>query len=206
MIVVTVLTRRAERPTAFIGVRGDAGGTIQAGPCSRKLRAVADGSLSPDSRFAGPPLDLAMFDERERGYLESARVARLATADEDGRPNAVPVCFVLIDGTIVTPLDEKPKAVDHADLRRVRDVRENSTVALVVDHYAEDWSSLSWLQVRGTASVTDPEAPDHDVLVDALRSKYDQYAGHNLDAHDAIRIDPGSVVSWGDLGRDQPGD
>ncbi|MFC6939717.1 pyridoxamine 5'-phosphate oxidase family protein [Salinirubellus sp. GCM10025818] len=52
-----------------------------------------------------------MFDPRERAYLETARVARLATADAEGRPHAVPVCFAFAGDRIVTPIDEKPKAV-----------------------------------------------------------------------------------------------
>ena len=143
-----------------------------------------------------------MLSDRERQYLESARVARLASADADGRPNAVPICFALVDGGLVTPLDEKPKSGDEDALRRVRDVRDDPRVAVVVDHYTEEWPDLGWLQIRGTASVDGPNAADHDSVVDALRAKYTQYADHDLDACGTIRIEPGSVVSWGTLDPD----
>lgn len=142
-----------------------------------------------------------MLDDRERRYLERARVGRLATADADGRPHVVPVCFALVADHIVTPIDEKPKAVAPDSLRRVRDISENPSVALVVDHYTEDWSRLGWLQIRGTASVREPGEPCHESAIAALRRKYDQYRHHDLEARPVIRIEPGSTLSWGTLER-----
>ena len=153
-----------------------------------------------------------MFDAAERQYLEEARVGRLATADAAGRPHAVPVCYALVetaseaqestavDQRIVTPLDEKPKRGDPGELRRSRDIRENATVCLVVDHYTENWADLGWVQVRGRASLRHPETAGHESAVRALRAKYEQYETHDLEARPVIRIVPGSVVSWGSVG------
>ena len=142
-----------------------------------------------------------MFDSRERAYVETARVGRLATADADGRPHAVPVCFAFAGDRIVTPIDEKPKTVTPEGLRRSRDIRENPRVALVVDHYTEDWSRLGWVQVRGTSTHRSPDDPGHAGSVAALRAKYDQYADHALGERPLVRIEPGSVRSWGTLER-----
>ena len=143
-----------------------------------------------------------MFDAAERRYLETAPLGRLATADDRGRPHAVPVCYALVDDGIVSPIDEKPKAVPPGDLRRVRDVRSNPAVALVVDHYTTDWSALGWVQVRGTASYREPEASGgHDRHATALERKYDQYGSHDLADRPLIHIDPGEVRSWGRLER-----
>lgn len=144
------------------------------------------------------------LSDAERRYLETARVGRLATADGEGRPHAVPICFALVDGTVVTPLDEKPKDVEATALRRVRDIRANPRVALVVDHYTEEWSGLGWVQVRGTATLVDPGESGHGRAVRALRSAYDQYADHALEERPVIRIEPGHVVSWGELDRPAP--
>lgn len=133
--------------------------------------------------------------------MEAARVGRLATADADGRPHAVPVCFAFAGDRIVTPIDEKPKTVPPEGLRRSRDIRENPRVALVVDRYVEDWSELGWVQVRGTATHLDLDEPGHTEAVAALGGKYDQYADHALEERPVIRIEPGSVRSWGDLER-----
>jgi PPOX class probable F420-dependent enzyme len=145
-----------------------------------------------------------MLDDSERSYLASAPLGRLATADGDGNPHVVPVCFALAGETVVTPLDEKPQSVAPADLRRVRDIRANPRVALVVDHWASDWDALGWVQLRGTAEVVGPGDAGHADAVAALRDKYDQYAGHALEERPAIRIEVGSVRSWGRL--DRPGE
>lgn len=142
-----------------------------------------------------------MFRDEERQYVETARVGRLATADAEGRPHAVPVCFALVDDHIVTPIDEKPQRVAPEALRRSRDISENPRVAVLVDHYTEDWSRLGWVQVRGTARRCQPGEEPHSPGVTALRRKYDQYTEHDLEDRPLIRISPGSVRSWGRLGR-----
>ena len=147
-----------------------------------------------------------MFDADERAYLARSRVGRLATADSDGRPNVVPVCFAFVDDpddgpTIVTPLDEKPKAGPPLALRRSRDIEENPYVSLVVDEYSETWSDLGWVQVRGQAGHLAPGDKPHGVAIEALRAKYDQYESHALEDYPIIRLSPGSVVSWGSLER-----
>lgn len=141
------------------------------------------------------------WSEAERAYIEYAPVGRLATADEDGRPHAVPICFALLDETIVTPIDEKPKDRGTRELRRLQNIRANPRVTLVVDHYTEEWADLGWVQIRGTATVLEPDADGHRKAVTALRGKYDQYESHALEDRPVIRIDPGQVVSWGRLSR-----
>jgi len=142
-----------------------------------------------------------MFDDRERRYLDTARIGRLATADVEGRPHTVPICFAFVEDDLVTPIDEKPKRVSPNDLRRSRDIYDNPQVAVIVDHYTEDWSQLGWVQVRGVASVVEPEESSHMTAVAALRDKYHQYATHALEERPIIRITPGSVLSWGSLDR-----
>ena len=142
-----------------------------------------------------------MYVPRERRYLEGAPLGRLATADADGRPTVVPVCFALDGDALVTPVDEKPKRVAPDDLRRVRDVRANPHAAIVVDHWADDWDRLGWVQLRGTATVLEPGDAGHEDAVAALRSKYARYADHDLEARPVIRLVPARVRSWGRLER-----
>ena len=137
------------------------------------------------------------FTEAERAYVEAARVGRLATADSRGRPSVVPLCYATVDEALVSPLDEKPKDSDLRDLRRVRDIRENAAVAVVVDEYSEAWEELWWVQVRGRARVVEPGAQNHAEAVTALREKYDQYADHALGGRPLVWISSGHVRSWG---------
>ena len=140
-----------------------------------------------------------VFSAAEKRYVRRGRVGRFATADDRGRPHVVPVCFALVDETVVIALDEKPKEVEPAALRRVQDIEANPYVALVVDHYTEEWADLGWVQVRGQASLLNPSEEGHARAVAALRAKYEQYQDHDIDSRPLIRIDPGHILSWGSL-------
>ena len=135
----------------------------------------------------------------EHAFVADARVGRLATVDGHGRPHAVPICFALVEETVISPLDEKAQTVGPRALRRVQNIEANPHVTVIVDRYVEDWSELCWVQIRGRASLLEADAPAHSAAVDALREKYDQYADHALEERPAIQIEPGSVSSWGDL-------
>jgi PPOX class probable F420-dependent enzyme len=134
----------------------------------------------------------------ERAFLERARVGRLATVDDEGRPHVVPICYALPDGSrLVSAVDEKPKST--RELRRVRNVRSNPRVAVVVDRYVENWARLAWVQLRGRARVLESDAAGHDAAVSALERKYEQYADHDLDSRSVLEVEIGSTVSWGSL-------
>jgi PPOX class probable F420-dependent enzyme len=100
-------------------------------------------------------------------------VARLATADTQGHPHLVPVTFALADDVdIYIAVDHKPKTT--RDLRRLRDIRANPAVSILVDHYEDDWTKLWWTRADGTARVLDDPA-DMRTPVDLLVAKYPQY-------------------------------
>ena len=102
--------------------------------------------------------------DQARQRLAGARVARLATASPDGVPHLVPVTFALAGDTVYTAVDGKPKAALRAPrrvpggLRRLDNIRRNPAVALLADHYAEDWSALWWARADGEASIIDDPA------------------------------------------------
>jgi PPOX class probable F420-dependent enzyme len=131
-------------------------------------------------------------------FLNRQRVGRLATVAADGQPHAVPICYALLDGLLYTPIDEKPKRGDPASLRRLRNIAANPRVCLTVDHYEEDWSRLAWLQVRGVASLVE-DADERTRAIAALRQRYAQYWGMDLESRPVIRITPRRVVGWGAL-------
>ncbi len=132
----------------------------------------------------------------ELAFLLDARVARLATVDATGRPHMVPVCFAVVDGSIYTPLDDKPKRVEDAQLQRVRNIEANAAVCLLVDRYSEDWSELAWLQVRARAALVGPGDAGHMPALAALRERYPQYRQMALERRPVLRLLPDRVVSW----------
>ncbi len=133
-----------------------------------------------------------------RAFLDSARVAHLATADGEGRPHVVPVCFAPLDETIYIVLDEKPKRVAGRALKRVRNILQNGQVALVVDHWDEDWSRLGWVMVRGPAEILDGGA-EHARGLAALLARYPQYREMDLGGAPMIAVRIDRITSWGAL-------
>ncbi|TMC89571.1 MAG: TIGR03668 family PPOX class F420-dependent oxidoreductase, partial [Chloroflexi bacterium] len=83
--------------------------------------------------------------EAETTFVAAQRVARLATADAEGNPHVIPVCYAFDGSRFYTPLDEKPKRVAESKLRRVRNIAARPEVALVIDQYDDDWSRLGYV-------------------------------------------------------------
>ena len=109
-----------------------------------------------------------------RSRFAAARVARLATADADGRPHIVPVVFALDGATLYTAVDDvKPKATQR--LKRLRNIAANPAVALLADHYDDDWSALWWVRADGTARIVDPAEPEAERARALLAERYPQY-------------------------------
>jgi PPOX class probable F420-dependent enzyme len=97
-----------------------------------------------------------------------ARVARLATVDPSGRPHVVPICFAVRGDLLWTAVDAKPKRT--RELARLRNIRAEPRVEVLVDHYDDDWRRLWWVRLRGTARIVDAVEP-----VRLLQEKYRQY-------------------------------
>ncbi len=127
--------------------------------------------------------------------LAEARVGRLATADAEGRPHAVPICFAFDGRHLYTAIDEKPKRAAPRRLRRVRNIEANPQVALVVDHYEEDWRRLRYVLISGTARVI-AEGREHARAIALLREKYPQYRAMRLEGRPVIKISPRRVAAW----------
>jgi len=112
------------------------------------------------------------MDDELRRRVAAARVARLATAEEEGPAHLVPICFALADDVVYSAVDDKPKR--SRDLRRLRNVRARPWATILVDHYEEDWSRLWWVRISGAARVLD--AGDEEAQAIALLiAKYLQY-------------------------------
>jgi PPOX class probable F420-dependent enzyme len=135
--------------------------------------------------------------EAEIAFVHAQRVARLATADLDGHPHIVPVCYAY-DGThFYIPLDEKPKRVEESKLRRVRNILARHEASLLIDQYDDDWSHLGYVLVHGYAALLQPDDSLHAQALVLLRERYIQYRSMALEKHLVIMITPDSVTSWG---------
>jgi PPOX class probable F420-dependent enzyme len=138
-------------------------------------------------------------DDRVREFLESARVAHLATADRAGAPHNIPICFWFDGGRrFYFVIDEKPKRLTSGGIKRMRNIAENPRVALVVDHFDEDWSRLAYVLIHGEAhALANPD--QYATVLRSLRDKYPQYRTMTLepDRNTIVVIDASRVHRWG---------
>jgi PPOX class probable F420-dependent enzyme len=113
---------------------------------------------------------LSEVDARAR--LSAVRVATLATIGEDGNPHLVPITFAVEGDLIYTTVDHKPKTTPK--LRRLRNIEQDPHVALLANHYSDDWQELWWVRVDGLAIVT-TGAEEIQHPIDLLVRRYEQY-------------------------------
>jgi PPOX class probable F420-dependent enzyme len=128
--------------------------------------------------------------------VHSARIAHLATADKSGQPHVIPICFASDGKYFYSPIDEKPKRVAPRKLRRVKNIEANSRVALVIDHYDENWQKLAYVLITGTARIIF-RGRRHATAVSSLRKKYRQYRAMAIHERPMIAIKPKKMVLWG---------
>jgi len=141
------------------------------------------------------PHDLS---DAQRRFVGAQRVARLATVDTGHSPHLVPVCFALHESTVYVSVDQKPKTKPAAALQRLRNLRANSAVAMLVDHYEEDWSRLAWVMLRGRAEILEAGA-EHDMAQALLRKRYAQYRSMQLAPLPVIAMRIERSIGWGML-------
>jgi hypothetical protein len=93
-----------------------------------------------------------MLSARERHFIDTRRVAHLATADSQAVPQVVPVCFGLAEEGLYITIDRKPKRDGGRPLKRLRNIAENPA-----------WPSCSTATTRtGSASFGDAARPGRD--------------------------------------------
>jgi len=127
----------------------------------------------------------------------------------------VPIAYAFVDApeglVVYSALDEKRKAVaDPRALARVRDIGTRPRVAVLVDHWEEDWAHLAWVRLEGTATLLEPPQggavasaaamgtplTEHAHAVGLLRARYPQYATHALETRPMIKIAVERVSGW----------
>ena len=112
---------------------------------------------------------MELSDETVLQLLDRWPIAVLSTAGPRG-PHAVPIVFACAEGALWSPIDGKPTR--GGELARVRHIRRDPRVSLLLANYDADWSRLWWLRIDGEAEVRRAPA---EAAVAALRRKYPQY-------------------------------
>lgn len=127
-----------------------------------------------------------------------ARIAHLATADLPGQPHVIPICFIFDGKHFYSPIDEKPKRTGPTNLKRLKNISENSRVSLVIDRYDEDWRKLAYVLVQAQAQILMGGVKYRRAL-GLLRRKYPQYRTMALQGRPMIQITPSRCTCWGKI-------
>jgi PPOX class probable F420-dependent enzyme len=157
----------------------------------------------PPDPTARQAASAAGLSDAQRAFVQAHRVARLATADAAGAPHVVPVTFALDGDTLYVGIDGKPKQADAAGLKRLRNIAANPAVAVVVDRYAEDWSRLGWVMLRGPADILAAGGAEHAIAQALLLDRYPQLRAMRIAALPVIALRIRRATSWGDLSADR---
>jgi PPOX class probable F420-dependent enzyme len=130
-------------------------------------------------------------------FISEARVGHLGTADATGRPLVVPICYAFDGHAVYSAIDAKPKTRPGGELRRIRNVRENPRVSLVIDHWDEQWERLRYVIIEGHATIV-TEGAEFTRGADLLIAKYPQYVALGLarDTGLMLRVAPEKVTHW----------
>jgi PPOX class probable F420-dependent enzyme len=146
----------------------------------------------------GPIMTDRLIEPAVRDFIESARIAHLATVSGAGEPHNIPLCFWFDGSWLYFVIDEKPKRRGGTEIKRMKNIAENPRVALVIDHYDEDWSRLAYVLIHGNARIVEDDV-EYALAIQHLRHKYSQYRAMLLtqEKNPAIRIEPRRVHAWG---------
>ncbi len=128
-------------------------------------------------------------ENEARRRFASARVARLATVTPQGAPHLVPVTFALEGDTVWWAVDEKPKR--SRSLARLANIAAEPRVALLVDHYGDDWNELWWVRADGVASIASGGSDTRGALA-LLAARYGPYRMRSPEGP-VVRVD---VQRW----------
>jgi PPOX class probable F420-dependent enzyme len=131
------------------------------------------------------------------GFISEGRVGRLGTADRAGQPLVVPICYAFDGESLFSAIDAKPKSRDGGSLKRVRNIRENAKVSVVIDHYDEDWARLRYVIIQGEARLL-TDGVDFSRGAELLLAKYPQYRAMGLSRETGlmIKVTPARVTQW----------
>src|SRR2546428_13815766 len=128
----------------------------------------------------------ARLSQREKRYLDRARICRVASADRNGTPHVAPLCHAFDVA--------RRTAYVATSGRTARNLRHRPTATLECDDYFENWSRLRGVVARARARIV-RRGPELDRAVRLLRKKYNQYRDTEFDEAIALHIE--RVSSWG---------
>jgi nitroimidazol reductase NimA-like FMN-containing flavoprotein (pyridoxamine 5'-phosphate oxidase superfamily) len=102
-----------------------------------------------------------------KAFVRDARVCRIAIVRESGEPHVIPVCPVFDgNGTVYVDIGSRYTSAEG--------VRANERVAVLIDHYDDNWGLLKGVLLRCRAEVAEGEERERAWTM--IREKFPQYS------------------------------
>jgi nitroimidazol reductase NimA-like FMN-containing flavoprotein (pyridoxamine 5'-phosphate oxidase superfamily) len=124
-------------------------------------------------------------------FVRWARVGRVATVSAEGVPHAVPVCHVLTGQKLCFGSGD--------DATKIRNLKANPRITVIVDEYSDHWDGLKGVMVQGRARLIE-RGPAFTRIRGLLYEKYPQYPKEAaLATSDSVIVEvtPTRVFTWG---------
>ncbi len=128
---------------------------------------------------------MGLLTPKQLKFLKDHEVCRLATASKDARPHVVPVIYALDGDDVVIAIDYGTK--------KLRNLRENNRVALVVDEYRPNRAVM----VEGECKIFE-RGKEYMRLLQVLFDRFETYRRHPWGEGESpiLKIKPTKVVMW----------
>jgi PPOX class probable F420-dependent enzyme len=128
---------------------------------------------------------MAVLRKQELDFLKAHELCRIATASKDGQPHVTPVIYALDGEDIVIAIDYREK--------KLRNLRENPRVALVVDEYHPN----KGLMVEGECEILE-RGKEYLRLQRVLYDEFEYYRNNPWKEGESpiLKIKPTKAVRW----------
>jgi uncharacterized protein len=128
---------------------------------------------------------MAILEKKEKHFLESKELCRLATASANGVPHVTPVIYAMDGDKIVIVTDYGTK--------KLKNLKENPKVSLVVDEYHPNRGIV----ILGDCKIYE-KGKEYLRLLKILFKKFEYYRKNPWREGEApiLKITPKKVVSW----------
>ncbi len=121
-----------------------------------------------------------------------APIARLATITPEGLPHLVPITFTVVDRSLYTAVDFKPKRT--SKLQRLKNIESTAGAEVLMDGYSDNWEELWWVRLSGPGRIV-KGGPEWNRATKSLVAKYPQYA-RRPSFGPVIALDIASISTW----------
>ena len=131
------------------------------------------------------PGPVSVLTPKELDFLKVHELCRLATASKDARPHVVPVIYALDGEDVIIAIDYGTK--------KLGNLRQNKTVALVVDDYRPNHAVM----LEGECSILE-RGKEYLRLLQILFDRFETYRKHPWGEGESpiLKIRPMKAVMW----------